>query len=388
MKKLMKYGMYLMLALLAPASFQSCNDDKDIVVITEELPLKVDHLYMVGDATPAGWNIGEPYEMTRDAENKYLFTYHGKLKTGEIKLPLSKGDWGATFVYAPAANTEINDKGVASDAIDIRKGGADNKWKVTKAGIYTFAVDLRTRKLTVTYEGEEPAGPIVPIESEWLSFIGNATPYGWDIDGLKAKVQDGSAKFAKTSSNPLQFTYEGHLNLGEFKLSFAKQGMVVGGDDNKWKVTEAGTYTIVFDLTKHEIKVTKFVADAPAPAAPTPWDTENIYMIGSATPAGWVTDNGVAFTKSGDHIFSIEVQLAEGEMKFMLDKSGFSSDKPYFFAPEENTVINESGVAKDGLFYGTESSYGDKKWKVTKAGKYKLTLDLKNKKFKAEYISA
>ena len=70
--------------------------------------------------------------------------------------------------------------------------------------------------------------------------------------------------------------------------------MVVGGDDNKWKVTEAGTYTIVFDLTKHEIKVTKFVADAPAPAAPSPWDTENVYMIGSATPAGWVTDNGVA----------------------------------------------------------------------------------------------
>ena len=79
MKKLMKYGMYLMLALLAPASFQSCNDDKDIVVITEELPLKVDHLYMVGDATPAGWNIGEPYEVTRDAENKYLFTFHGKV---------------------------------------------------------------------------------------------------------------------------------------------------------------------------------------------------------------------------------------------------------------------------------------------------------------------
>ena len=42
-------------------------------------------------------------------------------------------------------------------------------------------------------------------------------------------------------------------------------------------------------------------------------------------------------------------------MKFMLDKSGFSSDKPYFFAPEENTVINETGVAKDALAYGTES---------------------------------
>lgn len=278
MKSIVKYGMAL-LALLAPITFQSCHDDKDIVVITEDLPLKVDHLYMVGDATPAGWSIDNPYEMTRDENNKYLFTYHGKLKTGEIKLPLSKGDWGATFVYAPAADTEINDKGVASDAIDIRKGGADNKWKVTKTGIYTFAVDLRTRKLSVTYEGEEPAGP-------------------------------------------------------------------------------------------------------------THWDTETVYMIGSATPAGWVTDNGVAFTKSGDHIFSVEVQLAEGEMKFMLDKTGFSDEKPYFFAPAADTEVNDQGVANDALVYGTEKSYGDKKWKVTKAGKYKLILDLKNKKFKAEYLGA
>ena len=114
-----------------------------------------------------------------------------------------------------------NDKGVASDAIDIRKGGADNKWKVTKTGIYTFAVDLRTRKLSVTYEGEELAGP-------------------------------------------------------------------------------------------------------------TPWDTETVYMIGSATPAA-------------------------------------------------DTEVNDQGVANDALVYGTEKSYGDKKWKVTKAGKYKLTLDLKSK---------
>ena len=380
-----------------------CNLATKKVIVTkaayQTTALKHTALWMIGSATKGGWSIGEGTIMKADATNPAKFSARTELKAGELKF--------GTNVYAGFDQVfylrDLSNEG------KIVFGGADNKWKVTKAGIYTFAVDLRTRKLTVTYEGEEPAGPILPIESEWLSFIGNATPYGWDIDGLKAKVQDG---FAKTSSNPLQFTYEGHLNEGEFKLSFdksdgwnnliqapvadcefnhdgpAKQGMVVGGDDNKWKVTEAGTYTIVFDLTKHEIKVTKFVADAPAPAAPTPWDTENVYMIGSATPAGWSVDNGVSITKTGDHIFSIEVQLAEGEMKFMLDKSGFSGDKPYFFAPEENTVINETGVAKDALAYGTESSYGDKKWKVTKAGKYKLTLDLKNKKFKAEYISA
>ena len=101
MKKLMKYGMFALLALLASTTFQSCNDDKDIVVITEELPLKLGHLYMVGDATPAGWNIDNPFEMTKDANDNFIFTYHGKLNVGELKFPIAKGDWGATFIYAP-----------------------------------------------------------------------------------------------------------------------------------------------------------------------------------------------------------------------------------------------------------------------------------------------
>ena len=119
----MKYGLFAMLAILVTMAFQSCNDDKDIVIITEELPLKVDHLYMVGDATPAGWSIDDPTELTKDPDNSYVFTYNGKLSVGELKFPLAKGDWGATFAYAPESGTEINSKGVANNGIDVRKGG-------------------------------------------------------------------------------------------------------------------------------------------------------------------------------------------------------------------------------------------------------------------------
>ena len=76
---------------------------------------------------------------------------------------------------------------------------------------------------------------------------------------------------------PLQFTYEGALKTGEFKLvsdatvlkdyagpyiqapeagvtlsheGVSKQGMVAGGADNKWTVTEAGTYKT--RLRRHE----------------------------------------------------------------------------------------------------------------------------------------
>ena len=121
MKRIIKYGIYTLLAVLATMSFQSCNDDKDIVMINDELPLKIDHLYMVGDATPAGWSIDNPTELTKDANDKFVFTYHGKLTTGFLKFPLSKGDWGATFIYAPAAGTEINAQGVAKHSA-ISKG--------------------------------------------------------------------------------------------------------------------------------------------------------------------------------------------------------------------------------------------------------------------------
>ena len=105
MKNIIKHASRAFLPLLATLAMVACHDDKDIVVINENLPLKVAHLYMVGDATPAGWSIDNPTELTRDANDQFVFTYHGKLNTGELKFPLSKGDWGATFIYAPAAET-------------------------------------------------------------------------------------------------------------------------------------------------------------------------------------------------------------------------------------------------------------------------------------------
>lgn len=282
MKIIAKYALAAIITLLT-IGLQSCHDDKDIVVIDEELPLKVANLYMVGDATPNGWSIDNPTELTPDATNKYVFTYHGKLSVGELKFPLTKGDWGATFVYAPANGTEIGTNGVAASGIDIRKGGDDNKWKVTLAGIYTLSLNLKERTITATYEGAEP---VEPIASATLGFIGDATPTGWS-DAV-------ATMFVKTSDSPLQFTYEGHLGRGEFKLVYdatvlkdwagpyiqapesgvtlnhegvSVQGMTIGGADNKWTVTEAGTYTLVANLTRRTISVASFVADASAKTA-------------------------------------------------------------------------------------------------------------------------
>ena len=38
----------------------SCEGEKDLKIIEGDLPIKTSTLYMVGDATPTGWDIGNP----------------------------------------------------------------------------------------------------------------------------------------------------------------------------------------------------------------------------------------------------------------------------------------------------------------------------------------
>ena len=42
-------------------------------------------IYMVGDATPAGWTIGDATPM-QTTDNPYVFTWKGTLNAGELKL--------------------------------------------------------------------------------------------------------------------------------------------------------------------------------------------------------------------------------------------------------------------------------------------------------------
>ena len=38
-----------------------CDEEKDPIIIEGDLPIKTSVLYMVGDATPNGWDIGRAH---------------------------------------------------------------------------------------------------------------------------------------------------------------------------------------------------------------------------------------------------------------------------------------------------------------------------------------
>lgn len=94
-------------------------------------------IWMVGDATPVGWNINSPQEMTPDASNPYVFSYSGPMNTGEFKFPLSTGDWGCDY-FMPV----LNGAGPGSTQMKfVPSGSPDFKWKITQAGNYKIVIN-------------------------------------------------------------------------------------------------------------------------------------------------------------------------------------------------------------------------------------------------------
>lgn len=94
-------------------------------------------IWMVGDASPVGWNINSPHPLTPTPGNPYEFSYTGPLSAGEFKFPLATGDWGCDY-FMPV----INGSGPGSTQMKfIKSGSPDFKWRITQAGNYKVTIN-------------------------------------------------------------------------------------------------------------------------------------------------------------------------------------------------------------------------------------------------------
>lgn len=215
-------------------------------------------LWIVGDATPNGWDINNPNVMTADPANAFQFKYNGILNAGEFKIPTTTGNWGADFFMPLTNNPDIT----ATGAELVVAGKEDKKWKITVPGAYKILLNVSS-------------GPSIQIKPftayAGLWMVGDATVAGWDINAAVAMVV--------TPGNPFEFTYSGPLKAGEFKIPVTAgtfdtdyfmpavngEGItstsaifVKGGNpDNKWKIEAAGNYRVTVNQLYETIKFQK-----------------------------------------------------------------------------------------------------------------------------------
>ena len=127
-------------------------------------------LYLVGDATAAGWDTNNNnHVMFKDPYQSGKYVYRGYFNAGQIKMVEVKGQWqpqwgkGATDgSLAGNPGTQTNDPGTIV---------------VATAGYYTFTVNMAN--LTYTLEAYDASS--APTYAT-IGIIGQATPTGWGSD--------------------------------------------------------------------------------------------------------------------------------------------------------------------------------------------------------------
>ena len=225
----------------------------NVVVLTATPYMAVSNIYIVGDATPNGWNIDNPNQLTPSASSSSVFTYTGILNAGEFKILASKGDWNVPFYRPLSDHQALTETGVQYTA------SPDYKWLITTPGAYTITLDIT--KLTISI-----VSFTAPTQL-WL--VGDATPGGWNLDN--------ATPLTVSPSNPTVFTYTGPFTPGEFKIATAKDfnapfyrpttnhpdlsattvQVSAGDPDNKWQVmaATAGTHTLTLDTFNMTISI-------------------------------------------------------------------------------------------------------------------------------------
>ena len=309
------------------------------------------NLYMIGNATPSGWDNQRALAMTSIEEEKGGFEWRGQLKAGDMKFITKLGSFDNYFSKGLDDNTLIfNDP-------------QDDKFVIPQNGTYKIKLNIETLAIDIQME----PGTATPYQQMWM--MGSATSGGWSADNGTEMTHTGGGKF----------TWQGTLRNGEFKFiavpgyfapSFGKGAddqtlklrLSDGESDENFSIATAATYKVDIDTEALTISVTQIG---------NPAISDNVWIIGDASPGGWSWDNITALVRSEDDIneFTYEGHLNTGEFKFPIERDDSWGGK-FVVALVNNQPLNETGCQ---IAAGI-----DNKWKITDAGTYKIVIHLKN----------
>ena len=319
-------------------------------------------LFIVGNASPNGWDISNATALKPINGKDGLFEYQGKLSAGNFKFSVNQDDCWCQDFY----NKNIDDEGI----LVYNEGGTgeDLQWEIIENGQYVLTVDI----LNLTINIKKIEGPV--FSKLWI--VGDASPSGWNIDTPQEFEIDPNDSFV--------FTYEAQLNPGSFKILAGELGnwcgewyrpFTEGQDlsstnveqnsgcdvDNKWVITDEtkGRYKITVNTLETTINIEKV----------------NLYIIGDGGSNGWDINSPTPMEYSnGKYIFngSLGENNSTGEFKISKFKGDWCDGDWLNAVSASQSITNTSFITTRGC------DGPDNKWKLTDgdAGVYNITIDL------------
>ncbi len=237
-------------------------------------------IYIVGEATSVGWDIGNALEMTFVAPNVWIGTY-------ELKA-------GKEFKFFPERNW---DNGIGADRFDNFIGCADpGNGNIansgTSDGTYFVIVDLNTKTVTVSDGPKILGGSIV---ADWNT--GNAVGMQMVENGVFDTYQ-----YITVDGWGFKFVPNRSGWDGDFGRSKTMEGYLDQADEDNLTVAADGFYRVRVNTNDFSYSVLE-----------TTWG-----IIGSATPGDWSEDTNMTLASEtkGEYKWLADITLKDGDIKF------------------------------------------------------------------------
>lgn len=390
-----------------------------VLIEAKEQPFTPEELYMVGDGTPAGWNISKPTPMEMTAPQ--VFEYTGNLFPGEMKCPMQISDkWEAPFLMPAVHGTKINRNGVEAPEVEyVPTGNPDSKWQIEEEGQYHITIDCTAGKNAITIAAEYMGPCVYGPELHILGLAGdnefssNGAPemdyddetglFSWEtelyFDNNLASANNHNKQFKFCNKNgdwntvdyyvPSLATADGYIEvIGEGTYPMKKCTWADGqtGVDAFWGIAKGadGMYRITVDTEAMTVTLTRT-----GDAEPQPEPELELYMLGVAGNSGTDSNNpGVQLTRIGDTAtFYWEGEVfyttEEGNRQFNFIRARGDWDKVPFLVPEGADSDQYRVMISDGGVYRMKQIQGpgnplSASWGVEPQnnGKYRVEVDL------------
>ncbi|HSP11950.1 MAG TPA: SusF/SusE family outer membrane protein [Salegentibacter sp.] len=197
-------------------------------------------LYLVGDATEAGWNPdNDNTPLFRDAENENIYYFNGYFNAGTVKFV-------ETTEWAPQYGIDDNDNLVLRPTEDDPDPAGIT---IEEAGYYSIMLNLE--ELTYTIEEIDESEATV---YDSVGIVGDGTEVGWpnddnpDLDLVMNQSEFNSHIWylndVELSEGPFKFRADFSWDINWGSSTFPSGETNLGGDDIQ---ATAGTYDIWFN---------------------------------------------------------------------------------------------------------------------------------------------
>ena len=347
-----------------------------------------DALYVVGDATTAGWNENNAIPLIKDGNKYKIENIPLCIARDGFKFLTQQGNWKNVFVNA-------GDNKTLAYYVGYPPEGMDTKFTVDKNGYYDLVVDFNTITVTTTFKTEFPPLKVFSNNKEYemlptgnegefkaTAFIGSGE-YNHDFYIYEGEKTYHESKYSEIASfdKGNNYTYTGEVTLD-------------ATTDKGWWIADGNYQTPrYYDITLNKNTNTITVKFAQG---------KNFWLIGHPfndfKPEKWDT---LKQTADENGIVTWEVTTTTtGDWKICGEhtwSSAFWEGEWYYSNSNENNALfkwswdggnNYSDETEEKKFDVRVfcSNERDQKWEFNETGTFRITFDSKQLKIKVEKL--